>query len=126
MHKTGLALACVLAAAYFVTVPVANAQAGDAMTARGKMLYQNRGCSICHSVGHGGVSPDLAGIEQRRSKEWIYRWLKETDVMLASDSTAIALAKQYNGARMPKQRLTDDDISAILTYIRALEAYKTK
>jgi len=117
MHKTGLALACVLAAAYFVTVPVANAQAGDA---------KNRGCSSCHAVGHGGVSPDLAGLEQRRTKEWIYRWLKETEVMLASDSTAIALAKEYNGARMPQQRLTDNDIDAILTYLRALEAYKTK
>lgn len=121
MHKTGLALVCVLVAAYFVAVPVANAQAADAMAVRGKRLYENRGCKSCHGIGRKMIAPDLMGLEQRRSKEWIYKWLKETDVMIASDSTAMALVQEWNGARMPKQRLTDNDIDAMLAYVRAQE-----
>jgi mono/diheme cytochrome c family protein len=118
MHKTGLALCCALVAALFVAVPSAQAQANDAMMKRGKMLWQNRGCGSCHHVGRRMIAPDLAGLEVRRSKEWIARFLKETDVMLQSDSTAMALMAEYNGARMPKQSLSDQDIDALLNYIR--------
>jgi hypothetical protein len=68
------------------------------------------------------AGPDLAGVEMRRSREWLNRWLKETDVMLASDSTAMAMMQEWNGIRMPKQNLTDGDIEAILAYMRAEEA----
>ena len=90
------------------------------------MLYQNRGCRMCHGINKQMIAPDLAGLEARRSKEWIYRWLKETDVMLASDSTAKQLARQYNDARMPKQHLSDQDIDAILAYVRAVESGAAK
>jgi len=127
MHKTGLALCCALVAAVFVAVPSAHSQAaGSPLAKRGEMLYKNRGCRACHGIGKKMIAPDLAGIEQRRSKEWIHRWLKETDVMLASDSTAIQMAAQYNNAHMPKQHLTDADVDAILAYISSIEAMKGK
>jgi mono/diheme cytochrome c family protein len=50
------------------------------------------------------------------------RWLKETDAMIASDSTAIQLVAEWNGARMPQQRLSDQEIDAMLAYLRAEEA----
>jgi mono/diheme cytochrome c family protein len=123
MHKTGLALCCALVAGLFVTVPTANAQAAmSALAKRGELLYFRRGCRQCHGINKKMIGPDLAGIQQRRSKDWIYRWLKETDVMLASDSTAMQLAREYNNAHMPKQHLTDSDIDAILAYIGEIEA----
>jgi mono/diheme cytochrome c family protein len=104
----------------------AQAQTGDAQLERGKMIYFNRGCRGCHGIGKRMIAPDLAGLESRRSKEWIYKWLKETDVMLASDSTAIQLAAEYNNAHMPKQHLSDQDIDALLAYLRAEEAKASK
>src|SRR5262245_10385929 len=102
MHKTGLALCCALVAGLFIAVPNASAQqAMSAQAKRGELLYFRRGCRQCHGINKKMIGPDLAGLEQRRSKEWIQRWLKETDVMLASDSTAIALAASYNNAHMP-------------------------
>jgi protein SCO1/2 len=108
----------------FVAVPTAGAQmsGGSALAKRGEMLYKNRGCRMCHGIGKKMIAPDLMGLEQRRSKDWITRWLKETNVMLASDSTAIQMAKEYNGARMPQQHITDADVDAILAYIRQEEA----
>jgi mono/diheme cytochrome c family protein len=94
----------------------------DALMKRGKMLWTNRGCGACHGIGKKNAGPDLAGVEQRRSKEWLSKWLKDTDVMLESDSTAKAMLAEWKGIRMPKQNLTDQDVDAILAYLRSEEA----
>jgi len=115
----------VLGALGFVAVsaaPAAAQGATDAQATRGKMLYFNRGCRSCHGIGKKMAGPDLAGLEARRSKDWIVRWLKETDVMIASDSTAMGMVSEWRGIRMPKQHLTDQDIDAILAYLRSEEA----
>src|SRR5438445_7623761 len=98
-------------------------QGMDAKTKRGQMLYQNRGCAGCHGIignakGKYGAAPDLAGVTARRSNEWLHRWLKETDAMIASDETAMALVKQYNGAKMKIPKLSDNDIDAILAFMK--------
>ena len=119
-----LSVALVLTAfGIFGSVSEAGAQASsDALMKRGKMLWINRGCDGCHAVGKRLAGPDLAGLEARRSKEWIVNWLKNTNQMLMTDSTAIGMMREFGGARMPQQHMTDQDIEAILAYIRASEA----
>ena len=109
-----------LVVAMLGTAPSAHAQA-DVMTKRGKMLWTNRGCGACHGIGKKMAGPDLAGLEQRRSREWINKWLKETDSMIASDSTAMALVAEWKGIRMPQQTITDQDVESLLNYLRAEE-----
>jgi len=105
----------------------AQAQAqNEAMSKRGKMLWSNRGCGSCHGIGKKMAGPDLAGVEQRRSKEWLTKWLMQTDVMLASDSTAMALLAEWKGIKMPKQTLSEQDVDAILAYLRSEEAKMNK
>jgi len=94
----------------------------DAMAKRGKMLWINRGCAGCHGIGKKMAGPDLAGVEQRRSKEWLVRWLKETAVMQREDSVSIAMVAEWKGIKMPQQVFTDQDIEAIFSYLRAEEA----
>jgi len=106
---------------------VSSAQAQDAAAVkRGKMLWVNRGCGSCHGVGKKMAGPDLAGVEVRRSREWLNRWLQETDVMVASDSIAMAMVAEWKGIKMPKQTLTDPDVEALLAYIRGEEARMAK
>lgn len=114
--------ACV---ALMLSATQANAQ-NDAAMKRGKMLWTNRGCGSCHGIGKKQAGPDLAGVEQRRSREWLNRWLKETDVMLTSDSTAMGLLAEWKGIKMPKQALTDQDIEALLAYLRFEEGKMKK
>ncbi len=93
---------------------------------RGKTLWQNRGCSGCHSIGKGRMAgPDLLGVTDRRDAAWLRRWLKETDVMLANDSTAQAMLAEAKGVKMPNMKLSDPDIEALLNYI-AQETEKKK
>jgi len=89
----------------------------DAILKRGKSLWANRGCAGCHGIGKKLAGPDLAGVEQRRSRDWLTRWLTDTDGMLASDSTAQALLAAWNNMRMPKQNLAAADVDALLAYI---------
>lgn len=115
-------LACV---ALLLSASQASAQ-NDAAAKRGKMLWTNRGCGSCHGIGKKMAGPDLAGLESRRTPEWLNRWLKETNAMLASDSTAMALLAEWKGIKMPQQNLTDQDISALLSYLRFEEGKMKK
>jgi hypothetical protein len=45
--------------------------------------------------------------------------------MLASDSTAQDMLAEWKGQRMPKQNMSDQDIDALLSYLRAEEAKKS-
>ncbi len=100
----------------------ARAQSDDALAKRGKTVWTNRGCGACHGIGKKMVGPDLAGVDKRRSRDWLNRWFKDTDQMLASDPAAQALLKEFNGVRMPKQNLTQQDVDAILAYVQSESA----
>lgn len=102
---------------------MASAQGQTAQVKRGQMLYQNRGCAGCHLVigmakGKTGAAPDLAGVTARRSSDWLYKWLKQTNMMLETDTTAIELWKEYQMIKMPQIKLSDDDINALLAFIK--------
>jgi len=126
MHlKTALVVLGMFCTALTFGATQAGAQT-DALAKRGKMLWSNRGCSACHGIGKKMAGPDLAGVEQRRSKEWLTKWLMQTDVMLQSDSTAMALLAEWKGIKMPKQSLSEQDVDAILAYLRSEEAKMNK
>jgi cytochrome c2 len=86
---------------------------------RGKSLYTSVGCTICHSLGKGKTvaGPDLLGVTDRRSEEWLRRWLRAPETMYDSDSIAKSLVYQANGAKMPNQHLKDADIDALVNYL---------
>lgn len=100
-------------------------QPDAALAKRGRSLYTNRGCEACHTIGKGKrAGPDLAGVMERRDLDWLRRWLKNTTAMLESDSIAKALLAEYNGVRMPGQKLADADVEALLQYIAQESAKK--
>jgi len=91
--------------------------AGDA--ARGKQLFENVGCQGCHisEVGaerhvmdgwrqHG---PNLIGLSQKVTPEWLAAWLKNP--------------KAYNvETRMPNLRLAADEIADLVAYLMSRPA----
>ena len=89
----------------------------------GFLLFQNR-CSACHTIGQGdAVGPDLAGVTTRRDHDWLVRYLKAPDRMLADrDPIATALNDQYRNVPMPNLRLNEDEIAAVLSLLSASPA----
>jgi mono/diheme cytochrome c family protein len=90
-----------------------DAQAAD----RGKKIWNSKQCSGCHELGRKqSTGPDLIGVTDRRSNEWLHKWLKDPVTMTGEDSTAMALKKEYN-SQMPKLGLSDADADALINYL---------
>ena len=88
----------------------------------GESLFRTR-CATCHAVEEDGkkrVGPNLHGVIDRREHDWLVRWIKEPDVMLAEgDTIAQGLFLAYNQVPMPNMRLSEYEVEQVLTYIAA-------
>ncbi len=68
--------------------------------------------------GQPGIGPDLLGVTRQRDANWLVRWLKVPDQMLAEkDPLAMLLFEQYNRLAMPNMRLGDAEVSALISYL---------
>jgi mono/diheme cytochrome c family protein len=76
-------------------------------------------CTGCHSIGGGDlVGPDLAGVAQRRDRQWLVDFIRDSEKVLASgDPIASGLLKQFGGVVMPSQGLSQDQVSAVLAFL---------
>ena len=78
-------------------------------------------CAACHSIGKGKlVGPDLLNVQERRTEEWLLKFIKSSQSMIKSgDKYADSLFQAYNQVIMPDQpALFDGQIKDILTYIK--------
>lgn len=88
----------------------------------GKKLFMKK-CKTCHRLTEGTkVGPSLLGVTQRRSEEWLQKWLQDPKAMLkAGDPIAVELLKKYK-KKMPKLKLMQskknrDDVISFLKSI---------
>jgi mono/diheme cytochrome c family protein len=84
----------------------------------GEQLFKTT-CAACHTIGKGRlVGPDLSGINQKRSKEWLVPFIKSsTTVIKSGDTDAVAIFKEYNSIMMPDNAYSEAQIVSILNYI---------
>lgn len=86
---------------------------------QGKLIFNSR-CAACHNVNKVLTGPALAGIDQRRSIEWIVNFVQSSQTMVkGGDKEAVALFEQFNRIPMPDHKdLTVTDVQNILDYIK--------
>lgn len=86
----------------------------------GEALFKQN-CTACHTVGGGRlVGPDLKGVTDKRSEDWLVKFIKSSQSLIKSgDAEAKAIYEEYNQVMMPDQNLSDDQIKSILTYIES-------
>jgi nitrite reductase (NO-forming) len=98
----------------------------DPQAVRGKLDFESK-CLACHSIGQGRrLGPDLAGVTQRRSSEWLTKWLKSPEKMLQNDADAQAMLKDAGGLPMPNQNLSDAEIRQYIVYFKWVDAQHDK
>ncbi|WP_276345734.1 cytochrome c3 family protein [Daejeonella sp. JGW-45] len=103
----------------FLTAAVSSANAQDA--AAGAAIFKQK-CTACHAIGKVVVGPDLKGINDRRSEEWLLKWIKNAPALIASGDPDAKEAEKFSPAMMSAfPELTDDDIKGILAYVKAEE-----
>lgn len=105
-----------------------SAQDADAQgdPAKGKELF-NSLCAACHKRYKKATGPALYGVTERHSREWLYKWIKNSAELIASgDAEAIAIYEEYNKVAMNAfPQLSNADIDNILAYVMIPKAEKS-
>jgi mono/diheme cytochrome c family protein len=86
----------------------------------GKSIFTSR-CAACHNVNKTLTGPALAGVDERRSIDWIINFVHSSQTMVKKgDKDAVALFEKFNKVPMPDHPdLTDKNIKDILEYVKA-------
>jgi len=122
-NMSGWALRLV-AVALLASLRVGTLWAAQAQTDQGQATFQAT-CSACHTIGGGRlVGPDLQGLHERRTEEWIIKFVQHPQALIASgDAVATRLVEESQGMVMPDQALSTDEVRGVLAYIRRAEAF---
>ncbi len=85
----------------------------------GESLFKAN-CTSCHVVGDKKVvGPGLKNVHQRRSEEWLLKWIKNSQALIKSgDADAVKLFEDNNKTVMPVFALKDDEVKSIIAYIK--------
>jgi cytochrome c2 len=85
----------------------------------GKAIFAAR-CASCHNVNKTLTGPALAGLSERRSIDWIVKFVQSSQALVKSgDKDAVAVFEKFNKIPMPDHTdLTAANISNIVEYIK--------
>ncbi len=110
----------VLLSALLATLALAGTAQADAV-ADGRVTFDMK-CAACHTIGGGDrVGPDLHGVTERRTEEWLLRFVMAPEKMIeAGDPIATRLVERYNQIIMPNLGLTEDEARSLLAYIPSM------
>lgn len=86
----------------------------------GKTIFMSR-CASCHNINKTLTGPALAGVDERRSIDWITNFIHSSQSMVKKgDKDAVALFEKFNKIPMPDhQDLSAEEIKNIVTYIKS-------
>ena len=83
----------------------------------GELFRKN--CTACHKLGAKLVGPDLTGITEKRSAEWLHKFITSSQTMVTSgDADAVKVYEENNKMVMPDQMLSIAEIDLILSFIK--------
>ena len=76
-------------------------------------------CSVCHKMGMRLSGPDLTGVTDRRSEDWIASFVRNSSGMIADgDVDAVAIFEEFSKIPMISFDLADGDMTALIDYLK--------
>lgn len=86
----------------------------------GKTIFTSR-CAACHNINKVLTGPALAGVDERRSMDWIISFVQSSQTLVKKgDKDAVALFEQFNKIPMPDHTdLTAENIKSVVAYIKS-------
>lgn len=96
------------------------ASQSDVFAADGQQIFKTM-CSSCHKPDADFTGPMLKGARTREpNPEWVYKWVKNVESMLASDPYAKTLLAKFGPTHMTAfPDMKDEEIKAVLDWADA-------
>lgn len=94
----------------------------DAVAARGEIVYREAGCHLCHTV-QGTFDPPVANAGPDLTRFGSRRTIGSVTMANTDENLRDWIENPHRrkpGVRMPASFLTDDDLTALVAYLRAL------
>ncbi|MBL4746915.1 MAG: cytochrome c [Flavobacteriaceae bacterium] len=88
------------------------------MVRDGETVFRAK-CSACHRIGQRFIGPDVTGLLDRRTPEWIMNMILNPEQMIQENVQARKLLMEY-GAPMGNQSLTEGQARLVLEYFRSI------
>jgi len=91
--------------------------------------YFNQNCKACHTIGGGKtIGPDLKGVSERQTREWLISWMMDpAGVLKSGDAYAQKILKESNGVPMIASLGMNPELAGkILDYIDMHSSNKTQ
>lgn len=108
----------VLAKSLYDEGPRASASPVDAKAAAaGEKLFTSKGCTVCHHWGQKFTGPDLHGVTQQRTAEWMEHQILNPTEMVKTDPISHELFTQYK-LQMTNQGLTPEEAKQVVEYLK--------
>jgi mono/diheme cytochrome c family protein len=86
--------------------------------AKGEQIFKQN-CTACHMITDARlVGPGLKGITDKYEKEWLIKWIRNSQELIASgDERAIKIYEEYNKTAMSSFYFSDEEFSDLFAYL---------
>ncbi len=85
---------------------------------KGEKLFK-ASCASCHSINKAIAGPALAGVEDRwPSKKLLYMWIRNWNKAVATGDPYARKMQDWAPIAMPMFEFNDNDMDAVLAYIK--------
>ena len=92
---------------------------------KGKDLFKAN-CAACHKLDGKLVGPGLRNVGEKRSKEWLHSWVKDSQAFIKTgDADAKAIFDEYKIPMTAFPNMSNEDIDAIIAYTDYVAPKKT-
>jgi mono/diheme cytochrome c family protein len=83
---------------------------------QGEILFEEKSCSDCHTLGEADIAPDLAGVLDRRTQQWLKMQITNPEWMNQNDTITKGLIDEFD-LEMVTEEVSEAEAEAILQYL---------
>ncbi len=88
----------------------------DSLANRGRVLFDDKSCSDCHTLGEAEMAPDLLGVLDRRTEDWLMMQITQPEWMNDHDPITRQLIRDYD-LEMIETGVEGADAKALLHFL---------
>jgi len=88
----------------------------ESLAERGRILFDDKSCSDCHTLGEAEMAPDLMGVLDRRTEDWLMMQITQPEWMNDHDPITRQLISDFD-LEMIETGVEEADARALLHFL---------